>query len=60
MHDELEMSEPRRWEVRAPSGHGRHVARLRRLAEVWPSLNDEDRAQLEAHLHELRQKAAAS
>ena len=32
--------------------------RLRRLAELWPSFDDEDRAMLESHLHRLREKAA--
>lgn len=34
--------------------------RLRRLADLWPSFDDEERALLESHLHRLRQKASAA
>ena len=37
----------------------RSAERLRRLAELWPSLDDEERALLEGHLHRLREKASA-
>ena len=33
--------------------------RLRRLAALWPSFDDDERAMLESHLHRLRAKAAA-
>ena len=32
--------------------------RLRRLADQWPSFDDEERALLESHLHRLHQKSA--
>jgi hypothetical protein len=37
----------------------RYSQRLRRLAELWPSLDDEERQQLEVHLHRIREKATA-
>ena len=37
----------------------RSTERLRRLAELWPSFDDEERAMLETHLHRLREKASA-
>ena len=33
--------------------------RLRRLADLWPSLDDEERQLLEDQLHRLREKASA-
>ena len=37
----------------------RSTERLRRLAELWPSFDDEERMLLEDHLHQLREKASA-
>lgn len=37
----------------------RPTERLKRLAELWPSFDDEERALLESHLHRLREKASA-
>jgi hypothetical protein len=37
----------------------RATERLRRLADLWPSLDEEERALLEAQLHQLREKASA-
>ena len=37
----------------------RSTERLRRLAELWPSFDDDERALLESHLHRLREKASA-
>ena len=37
----------------------RSTERLRRLAELWPSFDDEERQLLEGHLHRLREKASA-
>ena len=37
----------------------RSTERLRRLAELWPSFDDEERSLLESHLHRLRVKASA-
>ena len=48
--------------TREPSTHlhrRRPTERLKRLAELWPSFDDEERALLEDHLHRLREKASA-
>lgn len=46
--------------MRGPSHSSqRSTERLRRLAELWPSFDDEERALLEGHLNRLREKASA-
>ena len=43
---------------RPARSHRRPTERLKRLADLWPSFDDEERALLESHLHRLREKAS--